>query len=247
MYPVVIGIAALAAWALSGCGDGKGTDLFGDEDAGTGGNENNRVRATGGRSSTGAAGSTAGSSGVAGTGGTAGTSGSGGTVDMDAGAEDAGMDAGAEAGLDGGSDAGLSDASTDAFISDAMNQQAVAYHFGMIYGSNPIVGLNGTGTLYFSNQNSCELLGGSFEAQSQSGDSFAMSVDLSGMQSLDFCTAEVTLPLAGGVFEGMTWLLGNKSTVASPTESFEILACGSQEDGGTGLENCSGALNISNP
>ena len=250
MYPVAIGIAALAAWALSGCGGGNNKDLFGDHDASTDGSDDNRVRNTGGRSGSGAAGATAGSAGVAGTGGAAGNSGSGGTAGMDAGVE-ASTEAGPEAGLDAGADVGIGDAtgeaSGDAFVSDAMDQEAVAYHFGMIYGSNPVVGLNGSGTLYFSKQNSCQLLGGSFQAQNQSGDTFAMSVDLSGMQSLDVCGAEVTLPLAGGVFEGMTWMLGNKSSVVSPRDSFEILACGLQGDGGTGLENCSGALNISNP
>lgn len=221
MIPVVVGIAALAAWALSGCGPGAKTTQDLNDDAGTDAEVDNRVRNTGG---TGGSGGTAGTGAVAGSGGVSGNAGA--------------------AGMDGDMDAGVEDAGADAFIPD---QESVAYHFGMIYGSNPFVGVNGTGNLYFSNQDSCQLLGGSFQAETQTGDQFAMSIDLAGNQSVDFCSAEFALPLAGGVFEGMTWMLTNKSSVLSDKEGYEITSCGSQEDGGTGLEKCSGALNISNP
>ena len=221
MYPIVVGVAAVAAWVLSGCGDdAKLTQDLDNNDAGPDSPDDEGAAGSSGRGGAGGTSGTAGNAGVSGRGGAAGMD-----EDMDAGVEDAGP---------------------DAFNPDAAEQEEVAYHFGMIYGSNPFQGVNGTGSLFFSGQDRCQLLGGTFQAETQAGDQFGMSVDLTGHSGVDFCDSQIELPLSGGLFEGVTWMLDNKSNPLLAKEGYEILSCGSDADAGVGLENCSGALNISN-
>lgn len=230
MEPITLGIAFLTALILGGCG-GSGGKLFeNNNDAGP--NEmDGGVGTTGTGASRGI--ETGGSGGVAGNDATGGSGGSGGVGGTAGGDNDAGMEASSY---------------VDATTPDAGNPIELPYHFGMIYGSNPVTGLRGTGTLLFSGVDPCQLLGGSFETESQTGEKSGISIDLANNQSLDFCASEVTLPLAGGLFDGVSWLLTNQSDPLSST-SWEISACSSglQSDAGAPIENCSGALEITNP
>lgn len=224
MDPITVGIAAIAALILNACGgDDEPNSKTKDMDAGP----PDGSAATGNDGGAGTGGNTS----AAGSGGAAGTSGSGGT--------------GGAAGI---TDGGDMDASSyvDASTPDAMNEVSVAYHFGMIYGTSPKEGVRGSGLLYFSNLDSCQLLGGSFDAESQSGDTIGMSVDLSAAPSINFCDPEVTLPLAGGLFDGVSWMLTNVSTTPTSKQSYAITACSSANDGGA-VENCSGALELTIP
>jgi hypothetical protein len=158
---------------------------------------------------------------MAGDGGTAGIGDAGG-----------GMDAGGMGGEGGTPDAG--------------NPIQVPYHFGMIYGS-PVKALRGTGSLLFSNQEPCQLLGGNFAAEypTGGGSPFQMTVNLMPNQSINFCSGTVTLPLAGGVFQGVNWLLTNRSNPLTSKQSWEITACSPETAGGA--EKCSGALELTTP
>jgi hypothetical protein len=227
MDPITLGIASIVALVLSACGGGSG----GINDKRNAGNNDASTAETGGNGGTGGTGantSTGGSGGTSGTGGMGGTGGAGGSV-----------------GVDAGTDSGA-DAYVDATIPDGSHRASVPYHFGMIYGSGSIQGFRGTGFLYFSDANSCQLLGGSFDGEFQSGAKITLSVDLAGNQSIDLCAANATLPLAGGIFDGMSWMLTNHSTPLTSKQSYEITACSSQNDGGA-IQNCSGALEMTIP
>lgn len=219
MYPIAL--AALAAWALTACGSSnKIHDRQNDAgpDADSDFRDIPRVNGTGGRDGTGGTGGRSSTGGVSGMAGQAGSAGAAGFNGLDAGA--------------------------DQYVPDSGGPQSTNYHFGMIYGSATKTGVNGTGTLYFTGPDSCQLVGGSFQAETQSGDSFGMSVDFSGIQNLNFCGAQVSLPLAGGVFQGVTWMLANRSDDSYSKESYEIISCSTPAD--SSVEDCSGALNISN-
>ena len=221
MDPITLGIAALTALVLGACGsDGSGrlNRYDNDGDAST-------ADAAGGKASTGGSGGAGGSGGVSGSGGSDGI--------------DAGHDSGD---MDGGMDA--RDSYVDA--SNEHNPVSVPYHFGMIYGSSNIQGVRGTGMLYFSDPSSCQLLGGSFDGELQSGGKVGISVDLTGNQSVDLCTSQASIPLAGGLFDGVSWMLTNRSEVLTSKQSYEITSCSSKGQDG-GVENCSGALEKTNP
>lgn len=235
MYPIALGIAAVAAWALSGCGSGKLTQDINENDAGSDAEPDTkdipRFNGTGGRNGTGGTGGTGGRSSTGGTGGTGGSGGLSGSSGA--------------AGFGGSGTGGIRDAGVDQFVPDSGGPQSVAYHFGMIYGSNPITGVNGSGTLIFTGPDHCQLVGGTFQAETQNGDSFGMSVDLSGTQNMNFCGSQVSLPLNGGIFQGVTWMLSNRSDDPATKDSYEITSCNAPAN--SSVENCSGALNISTP
>lgn len=222
MDPISVGIAALAALLLSACGgdeSNSGNRTANDDDAGTAG-----TGGSGGVSGTGGRNSTGGSGGVAGSGGAGGNSGSAGV--------DGGSDSG---GMDGG------DAYVDASAPDAGNPVSIPYSFGFRYATTDVKRFSGTGTLLFSGANNCQLMGGTLEAQEVGGSQpFNFSIDLSANQSIDFCASEVTLPLAGGLFDGISWLLRNSSQPLTTKNVYEITACSPQSDGGS----CEGGLSL---
>ena len=230
LVPVALGIAALAT-LLSGCGSDNnstsGTPRDGGDSGAGGSGATSTTGGVGGNSGTNGSGGSSTTGGSSGLGGSGGVTGDGGM----AGIGDGGTDAGGMGGVGG-----------DGGSPDAGNPIQVPYHFGMIYGSSSVKALNGTGTLLFSNLDPCQLLGGNFNAVYQTaGSPFQMTVDLPS-QSIDFCSGSVTLPLAGGVFEGVSWLLTNKSDPLTSKQSWQITACSPETAGGA--EKCSGALEL---
>lgn len=221
MIPIAVGLATVAAALLvSACGGGDDKNNANAGDSGTDG-----MAGSDGAAGAAGQGAAAGSGGVAGSGGSGGTSGTDGAAD------------GGSMGGTGGSSLG------DASSPDSTTQQSVPYSFGFRYGTTSINRFQGNGTLIFSNN--CQLIGGTFDAEPVGGgQGFGMSVNLSGNQSINFCGSQVELPLDGGIFDGVTWMLTNHSDPLSSKEFYQITACEAQEDAGAPLENCEGGLSL---
>lgn len=135
------------------------------------------------------------------------------------------------------------DSGLDHYVPDAGGNPSVAltqllYNFGLVYGGDAGQnGISGTGRFFVESANPCLLRRG--ELQKRDGESF--QVNLASDQSIDFCAPTSELPLTGGAFEGVSWLISNNSHTIPANTSWEITGCGGNE--ATAL-SCSGTISI---
>jgi hypothetical protein len=144
---------------------------------------------------------------------------------------------------------------------DAGLPVAQPYRFGMMYGPDSDDRLvrtkfhvNGAGALLFSDLDPCRLIGGQFTAKYETGfvdpeytnqfgdPTFELSIKLAAGQSINACGENVVLPMAGGLFDGVSWLLTVAEQSTGPKDAWTITAC-EPAPAGSG-EVCSGEIKL---